>query len=324
MYRKIIEKKLELDRYRPLPNDLINNLGDWFKVELTYSSNAIEGNTLTRRETALVVEKGLTVAGKSLNEHLEANNHAKAIDYIKELSSTPSTPIKENHILTIHRLILEGIDTTNAGRYRSIPVRISGSRVILPNYMKVPTLMKRFIPSLQSSDLHPVELATFAHYQLVSIHPFSDGNGRTARLLMNLILLQNGYPPAIINKRQRESYIASLEHAQLGGSRNAFDQLIAKAVERSLDIYLKTLKGEDKPTTISSNLLKIGQLAKLTKQTVPTLRFWTSKELLEIADKTAKGYSLYHPDQVERVNRILELKNDRLTLEEIRTLLDKD
>lgn len=320
MYEPLSNKKSELDKFRPLPSELVTNLGDWFKVELTYTSNAIEGNTLTRQETALVVEKGLTVRGKSLNEHLEAHNHAKALDYVKSLVDTPSSEITESDILEIHHLILQSIDDNNAGRYRCVPVRISGSLVVLPNHVKVPRLMNEFIEVIKEKavNLHPVELATFAHYELVTIHPFADGNGRTARLLMNLLLMQNGYPPAIISKRQRESYIKSLEQAQLGGSRTDFDKLIVKAVDKSLNIYLKAAKGEDAPKPVNkTNLLKIGELAKLTSQSTSTIRYWTQKGLLNVASKTDKGYFLYSRGQIEQVKQILELKAQRYSLDEI-------
>jgi len=320
MYETLNNKKIELDRYRPLPPELVTNLDDWFRIELTYTSNAIEGNTLTRQETALVVEKGLTVRGKSLSEHLEAHNHANALDFVKSSVGKSSDQLTEHDILDIHGLILRGIDDVNAGRYRSVPVRIAGSIVVLPNPMKVAQLMEALVAHIrqQATTVHPVELATLAHYELVTIHPFSDGNGRTARLLMNLILMQNGYPPAILSKRQRERYITSLEHAQLGGSRDPFDQLIAKSVERSLDIYLRAVKGEEQPKPVSPHaLLKIGELAKRTGQSVPTLRFWTGKGLLDIAEKTDKGYALYEENQITQVRQILELKAQRYNLDEI-------
>ena len=199
--------------------------------------------------------------------------------------------------------------------------------VVLPNYIKVPDLMSDFAARIfkNAADYHPVELALLAHYELVTIHPFSDGNGRTARLLMNLVLIQNGYPPAIIQKRERERYVTSLEQAQLGGSREQFDKLIIKAVERSLDIYLKAAKGEDAPKVASKHhLLKIGELAKLTGQAVSTIRYWTSMGLLEVAHKTDKGYSFYEKNQVDRAKRILALKSERYSLDEIKLLLGKE
>jgi len=240
-----MEKKRELDSFRPLNPSFVKNLEDWFRIELTYTSNAIEGNTLTRLETALVVEKGLTVGGKTLVEHLEATNHAAALDWVKAIAGNKNVDISEKDIIRIHDIILKGIDDDNAGRYRSVSVRISGSRVILPNYMKVPFLMEEFCNWLRTAAVDPINLAVEAHYKWVTIHPFVDGNGRTARLLMNLILLKSGYPPALIRKRDRLQYISSLEKAQLGGSKEDYEQIIYEAINRSLDIYLKSLKGEE-------------------------------------------------------------------------------
>ena len=217
-YKKLSQIKDQIDQFRPFPPALIKNLDDWFRIELTYSSNAIEGNSLTRRETAVIIEKGLTVGGKSLKEHLEATNHVKALDWIKNFISKKPGDISERDLLSIQELILKGIDDDNAGRYRNVSVRISGSTVVMPNPRKVPDLMTEFIDWLSSENkMHPVELAGEAHYRLVSIHPFVDGNGRTARLLMNLILIMMGYPPALIRKRDRLAYIGALEKAQLGG-----------------------------------------------------------------------------------------------------------
>jgi fido (protein-threonine AMPylation protein) len=242
----LTEQKRRLDQFRPLPEALVTNLENWFKVELTYTSNALEGNTLTRQETAVVVEKGLTIGGKSLVEHLEATNHAAALGKVVEIAQSETARVTEHTVLDLHSTILRGIDDANAGRYRSIGVRISGSMVVLPNPAKVPTLMADFLRQMgERTDLHPAELAAEAHYQLVTIHPFIDGNGRTARLLMNLILLQNGYPPALIRKRDRVSYLRSLEKAQLGGSKEDYYAIIAKGVSRSFDIYFKALSPDE-------------------------------------------------------------------------------
>ncbi|HEV2600679.1 MAG TPA: Fic family protein [Candidatus Babeliales bacterium] len=240
-YEKLTHKKQKLDSLRPLPKDLIKNLTAWFRVELTYSSNALEGNTLTRQETALVIEKGITIGGKRLEEHLEATNHAKAFDWVLQFVQGNPTSITEKDIVTIHDIVLKGIDDDNAGHYRAIAVRISGSMTILPNYAKVPDLMAEYIVWLNTADLHPVVLAAQAHYKLVTIHPFVDGNGRTARLLMNLILMMHGYPPAVISVDDRLAYLKALEKAQTGGSQDDYLQLIARAVDHSLDIYLDAL-----------------------------------------------------------------------------------
>lgn len=323
-YNEITKKKQELDRFRPFPAALVKNLDDWFTVELTYTSNAIEGNTLTRKETAVVIEKGLTIGGKSLKEHLEAINHAQALEFIHGLIKRKPSQLLIADVLAIHRIILKGIDDENAGCFLNIPVRISGSTVVMPNHMKVPELMTQFHMWLTSrQNVHPVAFAGEAHYRLVSIHPFVDGNGRTARLLMNLLLMMYGYPPAIIRKRDRLAYISSLEKAQLGGSKNDYEIIIAKAVNRSLDIYLKAAKGESSFSDLDTDdFIKIGDLAKKADVTVPTIRHWTKEGLLEISALTESGYQLYAADMIDRCRNIKTLKKQRLSLSEIKLKLE--
>jgi len=320
--KKLTAKKYRLDALRPLPTELIKNLDEWYKIELTYTSNAIEGNTLTRAETALVVEKGITVQGKSLTEHLEAKNHAAAVDFVKELAiRTKPTDITQDTILDIHRHILKGIDDANAGSYRAVPVRVQGSRTIFPNYMRVPDRMAEFITELHeiAKKEHPVVVAAFAHFRLVSIHPFVDGNGRASRLLMNLILEQAGYPPAIIQKEDRLKYINALEQSRTTENPSLFYAVVGKAVDRSLDIYLDE---EKTPVTGEQKLLKIGDVARLANEEVANVRYWTEQGLLQLADRSVSGYRLYEPEAAARVKRIRELQQQRLTLAEIKEKLD--
>lgn len=241
----IIEKKEEIDRLGPLPPELETNVWDWYRVELTYTSNAIEGNTLTREETALVIEKDLTVQGKKVVEHLEAKNHAKAVEMVRDLARQRSKreDIEENDVLRLHACILAGIDERNAGRYRSVPVRVAGSQAIFPNHLKVSELMAEFFAWLhKSNNDHPVTIAVDAHFKLVSIHPFADGNGRVARLLMNLFLLQSGYPPVIIKPEQRLSYILALEKAQTQGAMDEYYRMMYQATLVSLEEYLSAIR----------------------------------------------------------------------------------
>ena len=323
---RLDEKKRALDAARPLPPDVVRSLDAWFRVELTYTSNALEGNTLSRRETAVVLEKGLTVGGKSLQEHLEATNHACALDLVQAIVKRGRRrAVSEHEILQLHELVLQGIDNANAGRYRDVAVRIAGTTVVLPNPRKVPELMAELGDWLRArSRLHPVAFAAEAHYRLVTIHPFIDGNGRTARLLMNLLLLQRGYPPAIIRPRDRVRYLGCLEAAQLGGPKTAYESLIARAVERSLDIYLDAAgshrqAGRTAASGSVGRLMKIGQLAKSVGETVPTIRHWTSLGLLDVAQTTTSGYLLFAADAIDRCRRIQSLKGRRLTLAEIGT-----
>lgn len=317
---QLTHKKKRLDKLQPLPATQIKNLDEWYRVELTYTSNAIEGNTLTRRETGLVVDKGLTIAGKSFIEHLEAVNHAEAVDYIKQLAAeTKPADITDDTILEIHKCILSKIDQPQAGRYRNVPVRVAGSTTVFPNHMRVAELMAEFLAELRhkAATLHPAELAAFAHFRLVSIHPFADGDGRTARLLMNLILEQSGYPPAIIRNEDRLRYINVLEQARMTEDPNLFYAIVYEAIDRSLDIYL----GEDKPAPAEQKLLKIGDLARLTKETVVTIRHWTDEGLLPLADRSASGYRLYMPSAIDQAKKIRSLADQRFTLAEIKQKL---
>ena len=271
-------KKKRLDSFKPLQNELIKNLEEWFRIELTYTSNAIEGNTLTRQETAMVVEEGLTVQGKSLTEHQEAINHAQAYDYIQTLISKKRQELAAQDILNIHSIILNKIDDTNKGRYRNVAVRLRGSETILPNPLKVPELMEEFINWLQSyNSENPVQIAFDAHFKLVSIHPFVDGNGRTARLLMNLLLKQAGYPPAIVRKEDRSVYINSLEKGQTKDDLTDYYTVMLEAIDRSLDIYLEAVVPE-RTSEPAPN---------------PQQRFYTTDEvakLLQVDPETVRRY----------------------------------
>jgi len=273
------------------------------------------------------VEKGLTVGGKSLREHLEATNHVKALDWVKAFSGKKPGDITERDILEVQGIILKGIDDDNAGHYRNVKVRIAGSAVVLPNPNKVSDLMSEFIHWLSSKNkMHPVEFSGEAHYRLVSIHPFIDGNGRTARLLMNLILMISGYPPALIRKEDRLAYINTLQKAQLGGSHDEYDKIIVKAVDRSMDIYLDALEEkEEKAASISvPKYLRIGELAHTVHATNSTIRHWTKEGLINAAEKTPSGYQLYSVETIERIKRIEELKQQRYTLSEIKEILARE
>ena len=240
---RLDEKKARLDATQPLPPGVVAKLKEYFDVEWTYHSNAIEGSTLTLAETRLVLLDGLTVAGKSLREHLEAINHKHAIDFVEALAKREE-PITEYNIRQIHALILRTIDDENAGRYRSVRVRITGTTYVPPEAIAVPSLMQELVDWLNSIGamrLHPVERAALAHFRLVHIHPFVDGNGRTARLLMNLILMREGYPPAVIRMERRPQYYEALALAN-GGGQKPFVALVAEEAERSLDVWLEAVR----------------------------------------------------------------------------------
>ncbi len=237
MLQKLDSLKKELDQLRPVPEAQLRNLYQAWKVDYTFESNRIEGNTLTLQETALVVERGVTISGKSLREHLEAINHAEAVDMLRDLV-TSGQPLNERTLLQIHSLVLRGIDRENAGRYRNVQVRISGSKHIPPQPYLVPKLMEDLFLHYEERRIrtHPVLLAADIHERLVSIHPFIDGNGRTSRLVMNLILMQAGFPPVNISGEyeRRLEYYDALEAARQNNRLDAFDCLITGYALQSL------------------------------------------------------------------------------------------
>jgi Fic family protein len=244
MFELIDNKKSILDSKRPLSPEVLKNLKKYFDVELTYNSNAIEGNTLTITETKVILEEGLTIGGgKSLREHLEVINHQEAINYIEDIVSQ-NIDISERVIKDLHAIILRSIDNKNAGVYRTNNVLISGSKHRPVEYMLVEEKVRELVQwyDEMKNELHPVELAAVFHFKYVYIHPFIDGNGRTARLLMNLILLRNGYPIAIIKNEDRSEYMGALELASVEGITTAFIQMIIRAVDSSLDTYLYILQ----------------------------------------------------------------------------------
>ena len=239
--------KSEWDGMHPLSNVQIKNLNEYFDISYTFESNRIEGNTLTLQETALVINKGLTIGGKSMREHLEAINHQHAIEFMRGIAGKREA-ISERLIKEIHGLVLHSIDNENAGRYRTINVRISGSEHNPPEFYSVPQEMEAFIRWFNRSKktLHPVELAADTHHRLVSIHPFADGNGRTSRLLMNLILLRAGYPTVIIRgeNETRHAYYEALEKAHTQSVTGPFREFIAEQTIRSVRDVVKSVKGK--------------------------------------------------------------------------------
>ena len=236
---KEIEKKQErLNALRPLPPEAVKRLRDKFEVDMTYNSNAIEGNRLTLRETWLVLRKGMTIRGKSMNEHLEATNHAEAIGLLEKMADKKSE-ITEMDVLNLHAVILDKISPQNAGFYRHEQVFIEGSRIKLPKWKEVPKLMQVVYTELnnKSKGIVAIQSAVKIHHDAVRIHPFVDGNGRLARLMMNLRLMRAGFPPTILRREERRAYYSALEKADKGDFR-AISMLVAKDVEQALDLYL--------------------------------------------------------------------------------------
>ena len=239
-FDEVASLKKELDSKRPIPKETLKSLRESVNLEWTYNSNGIEGNTLTLRETQVVLE-GITVGGKSIKEHLEAINHEKAILFLDDLVKD-NDPINEWNIKSIHQLVLKDIDNENAGRYRKENVTIKGATHIPPDYLKVPELMEKLILTYNAwSEYHPIIQAALLHGELVKIHPFIDGNGRTSRLLMNLVLMNKGYNPVIIKKVSRLKYYEALDTAHTTGNYTDFVKLVTKLEVEILKKYLEIL-----------------------------------------------------------------------------------
>lgn len=236
-------KLKQLNSLRPLPKSAVKKLRDQFRIEMTYNSNAIEGNSLTLKETFLVINEGITVKGKPLKDHIEAKDHHQALAYLYELiEHGKKNTLSERLIKQIHTIIIKELDKEWAGRYRNSNVIIGGADHAPPDALDVPNQMQELITwiSKEKKKLHVVELAALVHHKFVHIHPFFDGNGRTSRLIMNLILMQAGFPLSIVLKNDRKKYYRVLAQADKG-SYEPFVRFIAQSVERSLDMYLKTL-----------------------------------------------------------------------------------
>ena len=212
---------------------ILPNAAEAIRVEVTYNSNAIEGNTLTLRETQLVIE-GRAPGGKSMREIYEARNHDRAVRLIEEWASRQPEPLTERELLDLHAIVLADIDSREAGRFRSGRVLIAGSRFVPPGPQKFGDLVPRALAMASDTRAHPAITAAELHYNLVAIHPFADGNGRTARLMMNYHLLRNGFPWTIIEVAERTEYMAALDEANSGRC-SRFATFVIGSIARSVE-----------------------------------------------------------------------------------------
>jgi Fic family protein len=241
------ELKQCLDSFRPLNPQQLENLQAAWDTAYTYESNRIEGNTLTLSETSLVINEGITVAGKTINEHLEAINHKEAVIFLRDIASS-AEPLTERVIKQLHELILKGSKNhDDRGRYRSVPVSITGTAYAPPQPWQVAKLMGDLLIHYEEKKavLHPVTLAADIHAELVGVHPFIDGNGRSSRLVMNLILLCAGFPIANISgdRASRSAYYDALNRSHLDKQDDPFRLLVAGFVRQSLFQYLAMVSG---------------------------------------------------------------------------------
>jgi Fic family protein len=296
--RRLAEKKAALDGYRPLTPHIVRRLHDDLRILLTYHSNAIEGNTLSLRETQLIIEHGVTVGGHTLREYLEATNHAEAFSELITLADA-RTPITVETILELHRLTMATI-LDDAGRFRRTAVSIRGARLTPPPASQVPSLIAEWATWItgEGEQYPPIVRAAIAHHGFEAVHPFEDGNGRTGRLLLNLMLMRAEYPPALLLRDWRLGYIQALSSAD-SGSYQALANLIGRAVEGGLDLYLAACEAEP-----DSEYLKLDELARRTGYAAPHLGWLIRQGRLEAVKRGGRWYSTVAA--VERYRRDVE------------------
>jgi Fic family protein len=233
LYERIDHNKAAIDRIRPFEGEMLRLLRDYYRIGLTWSSNALEGNSLTEMETKVLLEDGLTVGGKPLRDTFETVGHALAYDYMFNLLGSRSITVED--IKNLHRLFFKAIDEQNAGSWRRESVIVTGSDYVFPVPNELDGLMDGLANWIQTKrdTMHPVRFAAMLHLKFVSIHPFIDGNGRVARLLMNAALIQDGYMLAIVPPLLRPDYLAAIHRYQQKGSAESFCEFIAERVLES-------------------------------------------------------------------------------------------
>jgi len=254
-FQRLLDKKEMLVKARPLPTIALQKIKEALSIEWTYNSNSIEGNTLTLRETQMVLQEGVTIKGVTLREHFEAKNHERAIDYLYSIVNEEYI-LRSIDVLSLHNYVMRSIEEDFAGRLRNGGVRISGANFIPPNANKVSDLVDELVQFVNENPLglNDIELAAIFHHKFVWIHPFFDGNGRTVRLVMNLILMRRGFPPAIILKNDRKKYYEALNQANNGNYQKLI-LLMCQAVERTLNIYLNAMPDNNQEYDIIANIV---------------------------------------------------------------------
>ncbi|MFA6081871.1 MAG: Fic family protein [Patescibacteria group bacterium] len=315
-------KQRQLMAAMPISVDVLAKLNHQYKLDLAFNSTALSGKNITVDAAKEVVENWQNSQARDL---IETHNHALAWEYVRHLANTIKTKdISQAEILHIHRILMNKVDSVHAGQYRTGTVRNE------PNE-KVNVAMAEMVQWLNGNHTkHPVQIAADAHLKLITIHPFVEANCRTARLLMNLILLQNGYPPAVIRVDDQSRYVTDLEVAQADAQLDDYYQLIFEATDRSLNLFLSSIAStastelpepakKTRPRKISNKLLKIGQVAAAANETIATIRFWTEEGLIPIYNTSVGGYQLYQTKAVDRAREIRRLQTEkRMSIKELK------
>lgn len=317
IFAQIDQELAKLGNFQPLSPEHAAKLDERYRIELSYASNHLEGSAFKKDDVELLVEKGLAIGGKSIVEHFKVLNYVLAWEYIKQLSTTiRRQQIGEKELFHVHQLLSDRVDHSPDNDYRTSA--ISG----YPSPIEITALISGMFESLGQSKDHPVQIAADFHQKLIDIQPFESENGHAARLMMNLVLMQEGYPPAIIAGKLRETYLRWLTGGSASQSKDAYYEMIYQAIKCSIDTFLDVVqpKSEEvqaiKPT---KRLLKIGELARSVGETVPTIRYWTNEGLLSVKGHSKGGYQLYDRSMIDQAKNIRKLQNeDRLSISELK------
>ena len=325
IYETLNSKKGELDKRPPLSAESLEELRKKIELDTAYVGGFFDGSGLTCKETAEILYEDKTVAGHSLTEHIRVLNAAKAFEMISELAKKAGHQVDDADVRNLHRIVVRNLDDNNGGMYRGFVINFQKGQHELPDSVRVQRMMNDFGMWLFSArTLHPAAIAAEAHLKLMSIQPFGQGNACVARFMMNLLLMRHGYPPALFARREKAEYWDTLEKAIFNNDREGYDKLICRAVNRSIEAHLNAAdKKVIEEVEYEPYFLRIGQLSKECGERVSTLRYWTSMGLLETAGKTSADYTLYSSDILPRIKRLKELKDQRYTLDEIRTKLQE-
>ena len=316
-YADITAKQKEFQELTPHKKNQKAELEQWLNIELSYTSNVIEGNQLTQSEVETILKKGIAIGGKSITDHLEIINHQNALYWISDKSLKQENFNLIEEIKQLHIILLKGIDDENSGQYRK-----KKSTQTNVDYSKIDYLIRDFSKWLKlDHGLHPVELAVAAYDKLLHIQPFANYNEQLARLMVNRILQKYHYPMFILSKQEHTYYQSKTGESQ-SQQKEHHQSIFIKKVEQMLDLYKDKLSPQkESPENSTNKLLKIGELAKMAGENKSTIRHWTNLGLLKIEQTTLSGYQLYSIEMIEKIKKIHELKTQRYTLSQIQNII---
>ena len=315
----IDENKKRLDAVRPLSPILKKQMDDFFTLEVAYQGAALDGNTLSRIESLLAIEQGFTSKGKTISEHLEVINLALAFDIIRKSASLGQNTPFLSVMMQVFDRVIDKLHEDQKGRYRTGPARLKGLTYVAPESAAVSGLLEQFTQKLaQLSDAKAPFLAAFVHGEIVKIAPFGVGNARVARMMAQYVLLEKGYSPMLIAPNQRQDYLEALDAYVRFGKADQYTRFMVRACERGAEAALSLV--EESGTSMRvPKLLKIGDLAAASKESIVTIRHWAKEGILTVSEHTPGGYMLFSDTMIERVREVRRLQKKGMSLSEIKT-----